>query len=343
MNCLRFVIAVPDDEFAIEIQSKLEETVGENAEILIITDKVYFRDFFSSPKNLNVILVDKSFYSKELENHNIDLVCILSNKNEDCQRVNAGSIYVIHKDSGVDKITQMMLSAVNPEMINRSIQEGQKAKIILVTSPLGGSGKTVTALAISYYLKKSGLRVLFVDPTNLQSSEYWLKDANSMEDEYISENLTPDCWTNLVIHGKTDHIALFSQVLAAVDVKTEDYFQIIESAQSSGEYDYIVVDSESDFSAESIRFMTLADRVLVLLLQDQQSVHKAEKFLRCFDCSDETKYTLCCSKFCINKKSFLKENMIPVAGNFPMINLDNAQLEDVGMLKCISRITSELL
>lgn len=345
MKKFKFVIADSSENFALEIQEKLEAKAGGNSEILIITEKNYLDEFFESPQKMDVLLIDKKFYSKAIEKHDIDLICIVSDDKNDCNRLNTGFVYTVHRDSGSEEITRTMLSVINPALIQKK-ESDSECKIILVTSPLGGSGKTVTAAAIALHLRKSGMKVLFADTTSFQSSSHWITDKKKIgDDEYILDNFNAECVDNITAQGNVDHIAFFSQVLPALDINAGNYYEIIKAEKKREEYDYIVVDSDSCFTTDLVNFMTVADHVVILTLQDEVSVHKMQRFLYSFDCSDTSKYITCCSKFCIDKKNYLSEKaeFMPISVYIPMVNLNGAELSEVSKMPCFNRIASMLL
>ncbi len=344
MKNLKFAIVDSSESFALKIQESLESKAGENSETVIITDRNYLEEFFSEEQKLDVLLIEKKFYSKELETQDIDLICILSDSPEDCKNPNTGYIYNVFRGAGVDKITDTMLSAVNPTMLGSQTQQGN-CKVVLVTSPLGGSGKTVAAAAIAYNLKRSGMRVLFVDTTCFQSASYWIGSENKLSDEYIIDNFNHDNSGKIILNGTVDHIAFFSQVLPAMNINTGDYCEIIKSESQKENYDYIVIDSESCFSDDLIKLMTLADYVVILTLQDKISSYKMKSFLHSFECSDASKYIVCCNKFCVNKKNYSneKQNVVAVSAYMPMFDVSSARLLDISEMKCIQKLASKLL
>lgn len=344
MKKLKFVIAVSSETFAVTVQEKLEDKAGSDSEIIIITDSNYLEKFFNLPQRIDVLLIDEKFYSRTIEKHDIDLICILSEKIENCDKVNTGFIYTVYKNSGIDKIIQIMLSAINPAMLEKNTSQ-ERCKMVLVTSPLGGSGKTVTAAAIAYYLHKSGMKVLFADTTSFQSSEHWIaNEKKSIDDDYILNNFNVDGLGDIIVHGNIDHIAFFSQALPALDINAGSYYEVINAEKNKGNYDYIVVDSESCFSTDLINFMTIADYVIILALQDEVSVSKMRRFLRSFECSDKSKYIVCCSKFCIEKKNYLREKLdfLHISAYIPMVNLNGAHISDISKIQCFNRIASML-
>lgn len=251
MKNLKFAIVDSSESFALKIQDNLENKVGENSEIVIITDPDYLEEFFSETQSLDVLLIEKKFYSEEIENYNIDLICILSDSPEDCLKPNTGYIYNVFRNANIDKITDTMLLAVNPARLFGQSQQ-RKCKVVLVTSPLGGSGKTVTAAGIACYLRKSGMKILFVDATCFQSASYWFGSEKKLTDEYILDNFNSENYENLILNGDVDHISFFSQILPAVNINTGDYYKIIKTEMQKENHDYIIVDSESCFSEDLI-------------------------------------------------------------------------------------------
>lgn len=344
MKNLKFAVVDSSESYALKIQEALENKVGENADTVIITDESYFREFFSEKQTLSVLLIEKKFYSKELEFHNIDLICVLSDNPADSRKTNTGYVYNVCRSEGIDKVTDTMLSAINPAMLGNQ-KKSNGCKVVLVTSPLGGSGKTAVSAAVAYRLKKSGMKVLFADTTCFQTASYWIESEKNMSDDDVLDNFSPENAENIIVQGNVDHIAFFSQMLPAVDINTKNYYEIIKSETKKENYDYIIIDSESCFSADLIKLMTIADYVIIVALQDKISAVKMKKFLYSFECSDSSKYIVCCNKFRIDRKNYLTQlqNTVSVGAYLPMFDIGNTKLSDLSETKSIHKLVSNLI
>lgn len=343
MKKIKIAVVSSSENFALQINDKLKERTGDNSEIFIITQKNYIAEFFSQPQKIDVLLIENNLYSDIIEKNNIDLICVLKDSPDDCQNTKTGYVYNIYKGAGIEKIVETMLSTINPAQYSGDA-DSDGCKVVLVTSPIGGSGKTLVSSAIAQCLSKNGMRVLYADTTCFQSASYWMKNASKTSDEFILDNFSANTVGNIIEHDGVDHIAFFSQILPALSINAEDYYGIIKAEKFKNNYDYIVVDSESCFTEGLINIMSLADYTVVLALQDEFSVFKLKKFLSSFDCSGNSGYILCCNKYCIDKKNYLKggTETLPVSVCIPMFDTNGADLSDVCSMKCIHRIVSNL-
>ncbi len=340
MKKIKIAVVSSNESFALQINDKLKEKTGDSSEVFIITQREYIREFFSQSPKMAVLLIEENLYSDVVEKNNIDLICILKDSIDECQNAKTGFVYNIYKGEKTEKIIETMLSTINPARYSND-SDGDGCKVVLVTSPIGGSGKTLVASAIAQCLAKNGMKVLFADTTCFQSASYWIKNKRKASDEYILDNFSASTVDNIVEHDDIHHIAFFSQVLPALSIKAEDYYELIKAEKLRNDYDYIIVDSETCFTEGLINIMSMADYTVVIALQDEFSSFKLKKFLDNFDCSG---YMLCCNKFCIDKKNYLKSGMdtLPVSVYIPMFNTNGAQLSDICQMKCIHRIVSSL-
>lgn len=91
--------------------------------------------------------------------------------------------------------------------------------------------------------------------------------------------------------------------------------------------------------------MTLADYAVIVTLQDAVSAYKMKSFLRNFECSDSSKYIVCCNKFRVDKRNYSSENqnVMPVSVYIPMMDIGASRMSDISEMKCIQKLASKLL
>lgn len=343
MEKLHIIIADKDEDFALRIEKRLEETLGGEAEITIITDRDYLVQYFSVPKTLSAVLIDRSFYFRALEKHSIEWMGVVTDNPDDCT-CDGSFVDYIYRYSALKDIAQRVLIGLDAQRLQ--LNKATSCKTILVASPIGGCGKTVTALALCSALKKRGKKILFIDTTSLQSSGTFLaKPKKSKGDSFIQDNLFAAGVGKIIEHSAFDYIPPFTQTLPSLGVTVSDYIDIIRSLASTEEYDYIVIDSSSDFSVETAELLSISERVVLITLQDSFSVDKMNKFFNAVDCSNPDKIHMVCGMFRPERKNELQKLSLKFEniGYIPFAAVsDESDIKDIGNMRCYKQLAAAI-
>jgi MinD-like ATPase involved in chromosome partitioning or flagellar assembly len=100
-------------------------------------------------------------------------------------------------------------------------------------------------------------------------------------------------------------------MMSALDsrnISNEMYKYLIRDAKASNDYDYIVVDVEAGYSNDRIELMTMADKVILVILPDAISATKMQFLEQNISLSDKDKYICVCNR-CKQKDGNLEQNI----------------------------------
>ncbi len=337
------MIADANEDFAVQVQQRMESVLGHAAEITLITDRDYLLEYFESPRQMDILLIDQNLYFRGVERHNIEWIYILTEDPDLRKSEQAAFIDYVYRFSGLKDIVDKALSGL-PESVLRSEGRSKNARMILIASPCGGSGKTITALALAGALRKRGKKTLFVDTTSLQQSYYWLRGKKHEKgDDYIQDHFTPSGIKDVIERGAFDFVSPFRQPLPALGIEPDAYTPILQSLLQSTTYDYIVADSSSGFSVLLSQMMTFAHSVMLIGLQDRFSAKKMSAFLQFVDCSDANRFRLLCGMYRPDRKNHLAEERFPVqiCEYIPYANLgDEQDLKAISDMECYRRLAA---
>ena len=310
---LSIVLCDEDERYLVPLELKFTEEFGEKAEIIVITDKEYLKSFFSTPQNIDVLIINEDLYDEEYEKQDISNVFLLSEVDNSMQTENM-ILKRIYKYTSVKQIYNDVVNNMSSETL-RAIgdRENNEAEFIMVYSPSGGSGNTLVSMGIAGALSKCNKRVLFISTEVIQGFNYYLSN-----NEYISNNFEKHLHNHSeniveVLKGAIrkecfDYLLPFRQATNSYNIKLDDYRYLLESLRKSGDYDYIVVDTSCELSNSKTKLMSFCHKVIVVTMQNKVSTAKLERLINNIDCSDRNKFMFICNKYMDSEVNYLIKN-----------------------------------
>mgnify|MGYP003086100396 FL=1 len=272
----KVIIADEDANYIVPLQFKFVTDFFNKTDLEIITDRAYFDDYFSKPQNAEILIVSEELYDSFLQRHNIQNIFVMM---EQYDEGGTGELNVnqIFKYTSIKEIFNEIIGK-SAGALNVAAVEKKETQIILVTSAAGGVGKTTVAMGVAACLVQNYKRVLYIEAASLQSAQYMLEN-----DTPIS---SPDIYTKLLnpsdsIYADIKHVIRkevfsyippFKAAIMSVGLSKNIYMDIAVSAKKSGEYDYIVVDTDSVFDEFKADLLNVADKVIFVTKQNRMSV-----------------------------------------------------------------------
>ena len=298
MNKPLIVLVDTDATYLIPLEEKLTEELFGQADLEIITDQGYFAEYFSTPRTIDTLIVAESLYSAELMRHNIATTFVLS---EDSS-----------SDVGTDNVTRIFKYSSTKEIYNQIIYKNKDIKksqvshketqVIVVSSPIGGSGKTTVAMALSLSLARNHKRVLFVSLDTMQSFSYYLGNKSPVASGMTKAATAPEAklFETIMPYIRSEafyYLPPFAHNIITVGLDYSFYSKFVNAAKKSKEYDYIVVDTSLEFDDTRADLIKNADKVIMIILQDLVSTSKTEFMIQNIDCRNTDKFVFVCNKF----------------------------------------------
>lgn len=298
MNKPLIVLADTDATYLIPLEEKLTEELFGQAELEVITDQSYFSEYFSTPRTIDILIVAEHLYSTELMRHNISNTFVLS---EDS-----------FSDTGTDNVTRIFKYSSTKEIYNQIIFKNKDIKrsqviqketqVIVVSSPIGGSGKTTVAMALSLSLARNHKRVLFVSLDTVQSFSYYLGNKSPVPGGITKAASAPEekLFGSVMPYIRNEafyYLPPFAHNIITVGLEYSFYSNFVSAAKKSKEYDYIVVDTSLEFDDARADLIKNADKVIMIILQDLISTAKTEFMIQNIDCRNTEKFVFVCNKF----------------------------------------------
>lgn len=297
------IVILADTEYAgylDQLQVKFIEEQMNEIELEVITDANYFQQYFSVPRHAGVLVVSEELYHPELSKHNISYTFILSEHPDEAGPATAANVHRVRKYSSVKSIYNAVVSLC-PDVFH-SKEMLKTTQVIVVSSPKGGAGKTVTALGISACLAESYKKVLYLDAEQIHAFQYFFSNKATLpiaamqrlqsSSEQVHNEIKPYLRQEMF-----SYLPPFPVALNAAGLTLNNFLNLIKSARESGDYDYVIVDTDSVFDDFKAALFNLADRVFLVVQQDEQSVFNAKQYLLNFNYKDSEKYLVICNQY----------------------------------------------
>lgn len=297
----KIIIADSDINYIAPIQLKFIEEFFDKIHLEIITDEGYFEDYFSEPRNVDILIVSEDLYDASIKRHNIGHIFLMTEQHEE-EHTTDLTVNRIYKYTSIKEIFNE-ISGKSSDIFSVHSNKKKEPEIILVYSANGGSGKTTVAMGISACLSKNYKKVLYINASRLHSFQRVLDNSVtiSSSDVYSSLMRGEDS-----VYSEVKHIIRkenffyfppFKTALLSLGISYSIFFTLAEEAKKSGDYDYIVVDADSTFDEDTARIFNLASKVLVVVNQSEASVFSTNVLISNLNGINSEKYIFVCNNF----------------------------------------------
>jgi cellulose biosynthesis protein BcsQ len=307
MSKYTIVIADTDETYISPLEMKFAEELSAKVELEIITEEVYFNEYFASARNIDMLVISEDLYTSEIQKHDIKSIYVLVENSESAGAEESADSEIrlavkrVFKYSSISEIyAEITFDSLRNLPSSDSPVHG--STVVMIYSAIGGAGKTTTALGLCACLANNFKRVLYIDAETLQTYFYYLKDKSPLSSSVYSE-FRPDNSDlfgrikHYVRNEKFDYVPPFPSAIFGSDINLDSYNALITSAKASNEYDYIIVDTDSSLNEEKTKLLSLADKAVILVNQDKYSVIKTSALLGSVNLGDKDKYAFVCAKF----------------------------------------------
>ena len=300
------ILADTDEKFIASLELKFVEELNENLNLEIITDENYFNEYFSQQQNAFVLVVSEDLYTSELKRHNINKIFVLTESVDDNGTEDL-EIEKIFKYSSPKEIYKHVVAQSN---IDSGTNAEKETVVALVYSASGGVGKSTIALGISEAMAKTFNKVLYINAERINSFQHYLTNSAAIPNSAIIEfaNTGGNIFgriNHVVRNEGFDYIPPFNMALASIGLEFSIYCELVKAAKATKKYDVIVVDTDTTFDKEKAELITIADKVIIIVEQTNNSICATNTLLKNISCTDSDKYFFICNNFNENEVNAL--------------------------------------
>lgn len=334
MSRPRIIIADTDVNYIQSLQLKFIEEFFEKIDLEIITERKYFDELFSVPQKAEILVVSEDLYESSLQRHNISKVFLMveQDENDGTEELNVNKIF---KYSSIKEIFNEILGK-SASVLNVESDEKQEPQIIVVTSASGGVGKTTVAMGLSASLAKNYKKVLYINLEQLQTFQYLLKNQTPIASTEVYAKFVrekEEAYKEVKYLIRTEifsYLPPFKAALMSLGMSVDIYSTLAAAAKKSGDFDFVVIDTDSVFDNKKAKLLSMADKVIFVTNQNKMSVMATNVLAENINGINSEKYFYICNNFEENKENTLSMSEVPLRFS---INEYIGHIEDYDKLK----------
>ena len=310
MNKPRIIIADLDLNYILPLQLKFVEEYFDRIDLEVITDPTYFLNLFSKPQKADILIVSEQFFDSSLQMHRISDIFLMAEQPED-EADDSFNVTRIFKYSNIKEIFNKIIgkSGIDP-----AVNAEKSTQVEFFHAANGGNGKTALALAVCASLVGNYKKVLYINAAYMQRFQFLLNNNTPITSQDVYDKLaygSGDAYAAIkpVIRNEVfSYLPPFKAALISLGIPFSVYERIIRSARESGEYDYIVVDSDSPFDENLAQLLNISDKVIVVTKQTLPDVFATNVFVSNINGTSSEKYIFICNNFDPVKDNYLVSN-----------------------------------
>lgn len=294
------VFADVDESYLIPLELQFLEEFGDRIDLELITQEAYFLEYFITAKQIDVLVVGERWYNSQLQRHNITNIFFLTER-DTASDTGSSNVIELFKYSAIRDIYFRIITNSSGAVMG-ALTEKKETQVVLVYSPIGGSGKTTLALGLCGHLHKRFKRVLYLNAEHLNGFQHYfpgalplpanLYDALRTGGTSLYQAMEP-----FLAQGDVPYFPPFRVALSSLDFPLSVYQTILSALRKSGEYDVIIVDVDTAFDEDKAMLIRNADKVVLLATQTPAGVAKMNQLVQNMSCGNKEKFYFLCNLF----------------------------------------------
>ncbi|MEC0180389.1 AAA family ATPase [Paenibacillus peoriae] len=326
---VKVVLAVADREY---IEPLLNYVHGsEYARRLRITafsQPEAFRQYMMETNGIkrpDIVVGEAAFLSLWTDREAADIPCLVLHEGEEVSQYGQPLL----KYQSLSGLVGSILEMARQRSCNRQSVNSREGGIIIgMLAASGGLGKTTAALNMSKQLGNEGYSVFYLNLETVDSSSLFTGSgsSNSIEGGGLSRLLydlkatesdgIPSSVASYCVHRPEIQADTFQPVYnrkELIDMTCDEAVQLIRTIAESGQYDVVIVDSESENGDRAQAVLEASHKLIWLLADDLMSMHKCGLWLDVLELTQPEGFETMLSKtsFVVNRYMGTMMNSLP--------------------------------
>lgn len=272
MNNKTLLLVSTDEEYNLNIETKLALQLSPVVVLEIISDILYLEEYQKKPKKVDLLIVEEKSANLISKNLQAEKVLMLS---EDT---------ILRSENRISKFggAQAIIRNLPADLIRSGMLSSRKTHIIDVCSVAGGSGKTAAAICAGIRMAQKGKKILYV---NLEPFQHFYNLLNpEIKRRYMSDKLihaiainphmAADCALEEMLHEQIDILPQLWGLTGTYQITLNSLLALIDEIAGRQIYDYIIAEFPEGFTSEIQMRLFSSEKILVTCMQNKDSAER---------------------------------------------------------------------
>lgn len=282
-NRPQFVVAESREDENRERDEALIRRYADIALMQFLTDPSYLKQYFADNAPPEVLLVSEEDLALIPHPEQIPRIVVTVRDAQE-ERSWPDNVTLIPKQAPRTELFSRIDAALSGEEPAPG-PEARETRIAAVYSPIGGCGKSLTAIALARKLRKLDQKVLVVGCDPMQSFSVFLENS-SWAGEELAECLkhpSEDTYWTILQNIRTDGISWlcpFERSLSSVGVGAGEWEELCRTLSEKRDFDVIILDLGTDMSSRMVEMVGRKATLVLLTETNEIANRKLQKLLK---------------------------------------------------------------
>ena len=304
MNKNTLLLISTDEEYNLNIETRLALQLSSSVGLEIISDPLYLEEYQKRPRKVRLLIVEEKSSGLIGPNLQAEKVLLLSEET------------ILKSDNRISKFggAQAIIRSLPNDLIKSGMLSSRKTHIIDVCSLSGGSGKTAAAICLGIRLAQGGKKVLYINLETFQN--YYNLLGDDIKRRYMSDKLihaiainphmAADRAIEEMIHGQIDMIPQLKGLTGTYQITFTSLLALIDELAGRQIYDYIIAEFPQGLTTDIQMRLFSSERILLTALQDKDSAGRIEAFGDIMKTLSGQLY-ITCTRYDCYKENYIKD------------------------------------
>ncbi|MFP4456464.1 MAG: hypothetical protein ACLFPS_02290 [Clostridia bacterium] len=278
---MKILIYDQDSNYVKRVSSLLAEIIGSEFEIHCCN---CYQDIDVEIKNkgIDILLIEEKLWLEYSEKAEDVLVILLCNELITYSDKKLNYIYKYQSIRTIAKSITDMYLEYEPTVI--SLNARKLSKLVVIYSPIGGSGKTTISLALTHRLVQMGLKALYLNLELFASDKSSAKERGGLSNllKLAHQNKPLDLEAQTIVKTQKiydyKYIPSVDSIYDLTDYEKSDFSYLINQLKESRIAEAIIIDCDSYYSDLTKNLIDLADIVYLVNIDKMLSNVKFQSF-----------------------------------------------------------------
>ncbi|TFJ41869.1 hypothetical protein CKN73_05270 [Carnobacterium divergens] len=284
MKMIKILLADQEEEYILRFKNYIESQREKNRFELIVATTKESLIKLAETENFDLVLATPIFFDVPLLVEEPIVIGL-----DDETQKNEERFPLIFKYQSLSKVVNEVV-AIYFEKIEKTgyyLTNSGDTKLISVFSSVGSTGKTTFTLNLAKELIKMKSKVLYLNMETIHSTEMYLKDDNktrqSSELFYFAQKRSDKLLSKMAEFIKTDsylgidYFDFIQNPEEMIELSATDIHYLITVLKNSEQYDFIVVDIDSQLHERNLEILKNSQKIFWLIKNEAIQIFKTEQ------------------------------------------------------------------